>query len=372
MALTITPQRGMEQVSGSRRTTVTDMLFDSSYAGGGEALTPRQLGLQTVERVSIAPRYGYHFEYDIPNQKLLVKRPGPAVVDEATGTFTAGAAYTLQHLPAYVLAVRGTAGSTGTKRIIPVGETLSAAQCTINFTTGVITWGDAGITAARIVYVPLGVPGFTPDLLVVDEAAPIASNVITLANQAAAIQYIWNDEDNEILSLIPVGESPSGANCAVDIDDGSGATKITVTTGRIANGSATKVTYLKRAGNPLRFVDQADRTVTSDIVGPGTDVTFDVGGLVLPGYGQVIVGEETGAGNLQALLTDADGSAAANVAVWNPWRNTITFVNTDAYVTAEIPLLYLEQELVGSVLLEVPSGKNLVALAAVRVVAEGF
>jgi len=372
MSLTVTPQRSMEQIHGSRRRTVTDLAFDSSYALGGESLTPRQLGLSIVESVTIQPKYGYAFEYDIANQKLVAKRPGPALVDEATGTFTAGLAYQLQYLPAYILAIRGTAGSTGTKRLIPTGETLAAGQCSLNFATGVITWGDAAITAARIVYVPLGVPGFTSDLVVVDEAAPIASNVITLANQAAAINYIWNDEDNEILGLIPVGETPSGAACAVDIDDGSGATKITVTTGRIADGTATKVSYIKRSGNPLRFVDQADRTVTSNIAGPGTDVTFDVAGLVLPGYGQVIVGEASGGANLQALLTDPDGTAAANVAVFNPWRNTITFTSGDAYVTAEIPLLYLQQELVQALLLDVPYGTNLTALAAVRVVAEGF
>jgi hypothetical protein len=352
---------------------VTDVAFDSAYLAGGESLTPRQLGLAVVESVQILPHAsGYQFFYDLTNQKLQAKRPSPAVVTEATGTFTAGVAYTLKRLPAYILAVRGTAGSTGAKRVIPVGETLSAGQCTVNFTTGVVTWGDATITAATIVYVPLGVPGFTSDLLVVDEASPIASNVITTANQAACIQYVWNNEDNEILNLVPVGESPSGAACAVDIDDGSGATKITVTSSRIADGTATKVTYLKRTNNPLRFVDQADRTVTSDVCGPGTDQTFDVSGIVLPGYGQVVVGETGAAANLMAVLVDADGTAAANVGVYNPWRNTFTLANADSYATLEIPLLYLTHELAGGVMLEAVNGADLSGVTGVRLIAEGY
>ena len=372
MAVTATYRPQYDALAGAMRQTITDVTFDSSYVDGGEPLTPRQLGLNTVLKVDIQPKDGFTFEYDIPNSKLVAKRPAPAVIREVTGTFTAGTAYTLQYLPGYILAIRGTAGSTGSKRLIPTGETLAAAQCSINFTTGVITWGDAAITAAIIIYIPLGVPGFTSDLLVVDEASPIASDVITPVNQCAAIQYVWNNEDNEILNYVPVGESPSGANCAIDIDDGSGATLITVTAGRIADGTATKLTYLKRSGNPLRFVDQADRTVTSDVLGPGTDPTMDVGGLALPGYGQCLVGETGGAANLFSTMLDADGTAAANIAVLNPYRNTITFANGDAYATAEIPLLYLEQELAGSILLEVQAGVNLAALTSVRVVATGW
>jgi hypothetical protein len=170
----------------------------------------------------------------------------------------------------------------------------------------VLTWGDATITAARIIYVPLGVPGFTADLLVVDEASPIASDVITPTHQVQCLQYVWNDEDNEILSLVPGGEAPSGAACSVNIDDDAGATKITVTTGRIGDGSTgkTKLTYLKRANNPLRFADQSDRIVTGDVLGPGTDQAFDSGGLVIPCYGQIIVGETGANANLQALMVD--------------------------------------------------------------------
>lgn len=368
MGLTVTRRPAFDKPGR----TVSDIAFDNNYAApGGESLTPRQLGLSAISLVHIPQKYGHTFEYDVANQKLKALRPGPFIVDEATGTFTAGAAYTLKRLPAYILAIRGTAGSTGAKRLIPTGETLSAGQCSVNFTTGVMSWGDAALTAARIVYVPLGMPGFTSDLLVVDEAAPIASNVITLAHRAAAIQYLWNNEDNEILSLVPVGESPSGAACAVDINN-TGSTTITVTTGRIGDGTGTKVTYLKYANNPLRFVDQADRTVTADVLGPGTDATMDVAGIVLPGYGQVVVGETGAAANLQALLVDADGSAAADVAVWDPWRNTVTFANADGYATAEIPLLYAQQELLGSAFLEVASGSDLSGLTAVRVIAEGY
>ncbi len=372
MVLALTRRRELDAISGAGIRTVTDIAFDASYPSGGEPLTARQLGLTRVTAVEIDHLSAYRLAYNRATSKLQVMQPGgPFVIDEDTGTFAAGAAYTLKYRPGYILAVRGTAGSTGTKRIIPAGEAAGAGQVAVNFTTGVMTWGDAAITACRILYVPFGAPGFTADMVVVDEAAQVASNVITLANRAAAIQYIWNDEDNEILSLVPVGEAPSGAGCAVDINNG-GATSITVTSGRITDGTATKVTYIKYVGNPLRFVDQADRTVTSNVLGPATDTTVDVNGLWLPGYGQVIVGETGGAANLQALLTDPDGAVGANVAVFDPWRGTITFNGADAYATAEIPLLYVPHELLGAHALEVRDGTNLAALTGVRLVASGY
>lgn len=371
MPLTLTLRA--ENVSGNMRHKTFDCDFDSSYPDTGEPLTARTLGLNTVVDVQAAPQLGYHVNYDRANARLRAFKQGPAVLTEATGTFTAGVAYTLKNLPGYILAVRGTAGSTGVKRIIPAGETTGAGQVAINWTTGVCTWGDAAITAAVFVYIPRGVPGFTTDRLVIDEVVATTTDSGNLANRAAAICYVWDDSNNAVLTYVPVGEAPPAASCAVDINN-AGNTTITVNAGGTTD--SLKVTYLRFAGNPLTttgaWVDQADRTVTANVVGPGTDQTFDVNGLVLPGFGQVIVGETGGAANLQAILVDAGGTAAANVAVYDHYRNTITFAAGDAYATAEIPLLYLSQELTGSILQEVEDGTDLSFLTGIRLTAEGW
>jgi hypothetical protein len=378
MGLTLTRVKDAESVHGNRRAVAWDVTFDSSYLAGGEPLTARQLGLRTVLDVTVMPPAlgGLSFAYDIANAKLMAKRQsGPPLITEATGTFTAGVAYTLKQKPGYILAVRGTAGSTGAKTIIPVGETPGAGQCAINFSTGVVTWGDAAITAATFVYVPLGVPGFTPDLLVVDEASPIASNSITLVNQAMCIQYVWNDEDNEILVPVTDNVALTGAQCHPDIDNGSGATVIGVTTGRIADGSTgkTKVTYLKRANNPLVFVDQADLTVTSNVAGPGSQAAvFAIPSLILPGYGQALaVSDNTGPAQRPALMVDSGGTAAAGVAVWNPAQNTFTFASADSDDILEMPLV-LMGPFAGESAQEVINAADLSWVTGVRLVASGY
>ena len=178
MPLTLTNQPSLDEVSGSFRKVVVDVAFDASYPDGGEALTLRQLGLSSaVKDVRIqAPQSGYHFRYDRTNQRLQAYKQGPVVLREDTGAFTAGAAYTLRQLPGYILAIRGTAGSTGAKRIIPTGETAVAGEVAINWTTGVCTWGDAAITRAIFMYIPRNVPGFTTDLLTIDEVVNVTTS----------------------------------------------------------------------------------------------------------------------------------------------------------------------------------------------------
>lgn len=381
MTITATLAKGNEEVAGTLRRNFITIGMDSSYPDGGEALTARQLGLNTVKTVQDLNVGGYTLHYDIANSKLQAFQQGPALVTEDTGAFTAGAAYTLKKLPGFVLSIRGTAGSTGVKRIIPTGETVSAGQAAITWTTGVITWGDAAITRAIITYIPRGVPGFSTNLLVIDEAVTLADaggglGSGTLANRAAAIAYVWDDEDNTVLTYIPVGETPSGAQCAIDINS-TGSTIITVETAAIGNGAAKlKVTYLKFTGNPLtaglNWRDQTDWVVTSDTLGPGTDSAWDVAGVVIPAFGQVIVGETGAAANKQAILVDAAGSTAANVAVHDPSRNTIAFTAGDGYATVEIPLLYYNPALHGVVREEVQDGTDLSALTGALLVAEGY
>lgn len=64
-----------ETVFGNRRVKVVDVTFDASYPTNGEALTPANLGLQTIDLVLVSPDGGYLFAYDYTNQKLKAFTP---------------------------------------------------------------------------------------------------------------------------------------------------------------------------------------------------------------------------------------------------------------------------------------------------------
>jgi len=52
------------------REVLFDFAFDSSYATGGESLTPNSVGLSEVKMAVIQQKSGYTFEYDYANAKI--------------------------------------------------------------------------------------------------------------------------------------------------------------------------------------------------------------------------------------------------------------------------------------------------------------
>jgi hypothetical protein len=371
---------------GSGRSVSGWVSLDSAYPKRGYDVTAHQFGLGILDRVEFPSQgFGVDLYVDVSALKLHVRRPGPIIVVEATGTFTAGAAYTMHQIPAYILGVRGVAGSAGTKRLIPNGETAGAGQCKINFTTGVVTWGDSAITSAVIMYVPLGVPGFTRDLLVVDEALTLADATggygsATFASRAACINYIWNNEDNEVLAYQPVGENP-GAN-QVDIDILSSAdTVVRVLTSDIGNG-ANKLTanYIKYSAamhaRLMRWVDQGDIAMASNIAGPGTgssaaSTALDGPSMAIPCLGQCAPGEISDNSNDLSFFVDPGGSAGNNVMVLDFATNKWTGNGTPAFTRVELPLLYVPADMGANVLMDVGYGEDLSALVTIPYVAYG-
>ena len=82
MGLTITNKR---QISAGNMNMVLALVsFDSSYPTGGEALTPGNLGLASIEEIFINAKNGYIFEYDKANKKLKAFAPSGAASGVAT------------------------------------------------------------------------------------------------------------------------------------------------------------------------------------------------------------------------------------------------------------------------------------------------
>lgn len=356
MALTLVNVKGQRAVSGSRVSEFWTVAGDTSYPIGGYSVTPRQLGLNTVFAVDVVqPRHGYGFRYNIATQKLLVEQQAPYLVDELTGTI-AGASYTLKYLPGYIVSVRGTAGSTGVKKPIPQAGTNAAGLVRINWATGVLTFGDAGITAARIVYVPLGLPGFQTPQLIIDESVALSGGVFTLANLPLAISYMYDTAAPLIVTPVKTGDTPASGQASIVMSTG-------VITAHAGVAGPLLVTYLKAANSPLTLLNQTSRNIASNqIVLAGAQI-------YLPALGAYIPTTNSGTPVAETLV-DRGGTAAANAPTWDQWANTFTFSGTLS--SAEIPLVGIDLGLHGDRMLEVPNATDLSWVTGVLLEAVGY
>ena len=83
MAVTVTLDKGYEDVSGTYRHNRIDTTFSSSYTSAGEAVTARALGLNTVVGCPDVVAQGYIVSYNIGTGKLNVSA---AFQEVAAGT----------------------------------------------------------------------------------------------------------------------------------------------------------------------------------------------------------------------------------------------------------------------------------------------
>ncbi len=370
MSLTIAIDR--RTTIGNQRMRHLSVDFDGSYAMGGEALTPGNMGLSRADMVTPAPQGGYSFEYDATNEKLKVLDTVPILVEEEVVAVSEHAGQ-LAYKPLYIVAVQATtATNAGAYNVIPTGETPVTKQVAVDFTTGALAFlSNDVVTVAKITYIPQQVSGpLAAATLVVDEAVTAAAAKAALANRAIAVQYVWDDTDSKLDALEPVGEAPSGTHTAViDITD-TAATKID--SHATDEGNDLKVTYLKYASFPAAAaIDDGDTSLTAaayDFNG-----TANYRALVIPGLGTQVVGEEAGADNETATWEHAmSGTAANGVATWNPAKNYLLTANTKAFVTLAMPFFVLDPLSMQARIGEVANGRDLSALTDVRVLAMGI
>jgi hypothetical protein len=217
-------------------------------------------------------------------------------------------------------------------------------QVAVNFTTGALaTYATDAVTGLRVTYFPQQTGGpFASSNLVVDESIVAAAAKTTLANRAMAVQYVWDDTDSALDALEPVGEAPSATHTvAIDIVNGSSATDIDFHGDD--EGNTVKVTYLKYSG--FKAGSQINDT---DISAASYNFTESVHyrGLVVPGYGCVVVGETGAAANLEIKIAGPSRAAADNISQWDPHLNKISTAQTTpaALATFATPWFIVEQE----------------------------
>jgi hypothetical protein len=69
MALTVS--NTVPTVFGTQKVWQGTVGFDDSYPTGGEVFTPAGVGFVAFDRVDVAPKNGYVFQFDYTNNKIL-------------------------------------------------------------------------------------------------------------------------------------------------------------------------------------------------------------------------------------------------------------------------------------------------------------
>ncbi len=334
--------------------------FASAYVAGGEASDPT---MNTIRMVQAEPTAGMQFHYDRTNKKIQAMIQGGGhttngVVVEEVVTVAANVG-TLSRIPAYIIAVDVTAGSTtGAFDVIPVGDVPITTQVAVNFVTGGVTFvvGDA-VTSVRVTYLPaiegtmLAASNFTRD-----EAVVAAAATVNLAARAGAIQYVYDTTGNTLLTIIPVGEAPASGEVAIDINN-SGDTSID--TNADIDGNSLLVSYLQFSAFPYAdlFIDDTDITLSSE----AWNFTTDQGivSTVIGGFGTRVVGETGAAGNQLSSFAGPSIAAAATVVQWVPDDNRILTNESTAMVTTAMPFFKINASLISGGLQEVAPGTDL-------------
>lgn len=346
-----------------------NIAFDSSYPMGGESITFPNW--HAKPKTLMVPNYnGYSFQYDRTNGKVKAFTPGRSLIVEEEVTVASNAGQ-LKHKPFYILSIESTTGTTtGPFSVIPTGETPITTQCAVTFTSGALAFlaGDA-VTAAKVTYIPLHETGpFSSENLVVDEDVTAAAAKADLANQAAAVQYVWDDTDSKLDGLEPVAQAPSATHKAVvDIDDGSSATNIDFHADD--EGNAVKVTYIKYAAfDASAQLGDADLTLSTEEYN-FTENHYNF--LAIPGLGTALVGENAGA-DVELIWSGPSASVGAGVPVLefptNDWQTN----EGTAIITLAVPIILLNALANHNALLEVANGEDLSGLTAVPYIAVGF
>ncbi len=344
--------------------------FDSSYVTGGETLLPTDVALGAfVGPVEIiAGEDGYVFKWDRANEKILVYESSLEVGSINTPAFTGDAqtvttqvpffveeetqsassdVITLDYAPAYIVSI---AHSTGLAyRTIPsAAAPVDNASCAVNFAAGTLTFhANDDPTNVRITYFPSRPGTFFDNANAVEETLTAAETAVDFTNRAAIVQHVYNNNTPGLEKIIPVGETEAAAEIILNIND-SGDTSISSNAAEVGDIIAVRYLNFSALTPGITFVDDTDVSFTSEDInfasaglGQGGTATRDK--LIVPGFGNVLVGEDSGGTNNQnAVWGDSGTTEADGFSRWASKINLWASNNTQAFVTAATPQLEID------------------------------
>ena len=350
--------------------TSATVTFDSSYATGGETLLPKQVALGSfVGPVDIIEgEDGYIFKWDNANQKIVVYESSLEAGTINTPSFTGDAqtvttqvpffveeedqshvsdVITLDYAPAYIVSI---AHGTGvTYRIIPAAAApVDNVSVAVDFAAKTLTFhANDDPSNVRITYFPSRPGTFFDEANAVTETLTAAETAVDFTNRAACVQYLYNNTTPGLEKIIPVGETEGAAEIILNIND-SGDTSISSNSAEVGDTIAVRYLNFSALTPGITFVDDTDVSFTTQDIdfssaglGQGGSASRDK--LIVPGFGNVLVGEGAGGTvNTTSVWGDSGTTEATDVARWASKINLWATQHSTAFVTAATPQLEID------------------------------
>ena len=401
MALTITNRE--HNWIRDKAFKMADIAFDSSYANGGESITPADLGLLRIDNMIIEPKGGYTFEYDSTNEKIKVSSSEtvPPVVYEEVVTVTANVGY-LKYPAAHIEYVTDDA----TKyRVIPGGLTATAKQVAVdmgfNLTTGVLTKGQRtslsflaadSVTSCKVSYVTQAWKDVTDNMVQAAMTSGVRTyghadltftagtpDIVKLGEDFVGLQSVcWNNGGTLTPMSALADDATEGAGateCVVDYRKSStfGEVGFNETDAVDTSGDVVYFNYIRDPGSGFLFDRFTENTITVS-----TDtLTFATQPLMYCTCG----GLQSASTTKKCLMTGVADTVAAGEAklTTHPWHPGTTLgvaiivtqeASTDDNATTSMIVGNLSE--IETVALEVKNGTDLSTLLSnVRIIAIG-
>lgn len=387
MALTIS--NIINNTAGVKRVKVCDIAFDSSYAWGGESLTPGNVGLSVIEKAFFDTVSGYRFEYDYTNQKIKAYCAAPPVVFEETVTVTSNVG-TLQYPAAYIMYIGvGNAGY----RAIPGSLTPVTGSCAVSITDGARTTltflaGDS-VTSCNVTYVTQAWKEvydnrveavMTAGALVSGHAdltfAAGTPDTVDVGELAIALESVTWDDNGTVkpMKALYLGEDPATTEVAVDFSNGTSSELRLSFREEDTVDASTDTVYINYIRKPSagflsdRLVEEDDLTPSSDVVTLSSGFAVGSNALLFGTCGGL-----PGATTQWNTLIRSAGSVGATATLVKPTTvyntaNTFTFGSdhNDAHHVKVSYIVGTLGEIPGVVPLEVRNGTDISDLSTVK------
>jgi len=362
----------------TKRMNLAQIAFDSSYAYGGEALTPSNLSLTAIDQVTINPIKGYSFEYDYTNEKLKVFKDAPPIVYEEIHTIASNA-ITLDYPAAAILQI---SSATQSQMLVEASDTPAANECnlaaamaagvrpTINFhasTSGAIkvtyitqAWKE--VWDNRVAAADFATTTHVADL---DDTICFIESILTLDTSAAVV--------SSFSMFVRGGDAATAGECEVDWTDSGAATASDTTLTFAAADAVTdiKLTYIKLPTSGFlknRFLEDEDLTIGSNVGASKYPILFQGVCNQLPDY---TAANERDAHHLMMAEGDALGTGQECRIDWHLTKtlagNQVALEDSSSDAVSLTYVYGVAHEIPNLVPLELVDGEDLSVLTGVRV-----
>lgn len=245
MALTITNDMPRaERISRNLMMLTGSVLFDNSYAFGGETATDISKYFKGELSVVFEQAEGLTFQWDATNNKIQVFGPAPPIVFEEKHTAVAKAV-TLDYPAAWIVNVC-TAGQN--EELQEVGATLSDNQCALTAAiaqgtrTGITTYG-----ATDVIYVTYATQAWRElyMLLQQEEAVTLATGANDLTYAPMAFGYC-SAVTTGSLTPVDIADTTADGEVGVDFTVAAGVGTSALDINAAQDTETAKVTYLQK------------------------------------------------------------------------------------------------------------------------------